>query len=658
MKKRILSLVLVVVMLALTLTSCAYNFANDSMSNYVTFGSEEFDAFKEALEKLVIEDGDFTASDEKVREQKVLETIYNTIGKKADLENKKYEGSVGTFDILYYAYYCTANFEGADNVVLYASGMKEASAIKLQLGMSSTAGELDLAIMEALKDKDIKDYLYKTNTDANTELKAGDVVYVSYTYEYVGTDSKTVTVKATNEKMTLVEGDAFSDKIIAECQKVATKKDTFELTVDGQDRTYKNVVVDWVVESATELGAFEVRDFDDTKSVSDVNGTSRKLSDIKDGILTYHVYPVYFVETDELSAELVLGELIGVNLTEDVFDFFGDESYKITGEDGKEIKLSELVKELATLCASRDSAKTSLTNAEKTLKEKQDAVDKAGDNVTEAQKTALDKAKKVIDGDPDAENENDKKGKKLLLKEAQDAVDAQIEKVFTTGEDVQEKVIEEYKALAYDTLEDQYNNEIIENVAKEVWALIVASVKVNSLPEKAVNEAYDRILENHKYTFYTGENSSTKESYYKQYDGSFDAYLIATFAKGKTYEEALAEVKKDAEEAVEPIVQLYAVAEHYKCVITDAEYNEDFVKGNSSYEYYVQTYGETNVRTAYQFDKLLSAILEVETVEEGDDKGEMKDYVDNDGDGIKESLPFKNIKYTFKTEEEGEETED
>ena len=43
--KKILSLILVCVMLVVTLASCSYSFANDSMSNYATFGDAEFKAF-------------------------------------------------------------------------------------------------------------------------------------------------------------------------------------------------------------------------------------------------------------------------------------------------------------------------------------------------------------------------------------------------------------------------------------------------------------------------------------------------------------------------------------------------------------------------------------------------------------------------------------
>lgn len=636
MKKRILSLLLVVVTLALTLTSCSYNFTKDSMSNYTTF---DFDAFKTALTKLAVEDGDFT-TDPAINAQKVEETIRNTVGKEADPEAKLYAGILGTYDILYYAYYATADFEGAEDVILYASNMKEASAIKLQLGMTSTAGDLDKAIMEALGEKDIKDYLYKTSAESTTELKAGDVVYVSYTYEYVDTadSNKTKKVTATNVKMTLTAGDGLSDKIISDCAKVGTKKD-FKVTVDGVERSYKNVVVNWTVTAENKLGEFEVKDFKtegtdgNPIAVTDTTGTSRKLTDVKDGVITYHVYPVYYLKAPEFTATLVLDTLIGANLTADLFDFFGDESYK----DAAGKKLSTLVEELAALCKTRDGAETSLESAEKTLTTKKDTLDKAGSAATEAQKTAVKEAETAVTN------------AKKTLEDAQKAVDEKIAAIFKTGTDVETKILDEYRDLAKHSLKDQYDGEIIEKIAKEVWTLIESSVKVNSLPEKAVKETYDRIIETEKHTFYTGTKDTTnKESFYKFYNGDFKAYLIATYAKDKSYEDATAEVRKVAEAAVTDLVKIYAVAEKFDCVVSDKEYKEDFVKGNSNYDYYVEQYGETNLRTVYQFDELMTTILEVETYEkdEGDHKkGEMKDYVDG-------KLPFKNIKYELKAEEE------
>ena len=633
--KKILSLILVVVMLALTLTSCAYSYANDDMKNYATV---KIDEFKAALKTLVIEDGDFT-TDEAVRAQKVLETIRNTIGKEADLTAKETEGVVGTYDILYYAFYATANFgEGEEAVRLSGSTMKESAAVKLQLGMVSTADELETAIMEALKDNDIKDHIYATKTTG--EVKTGDTVYVSYSYETIGSDNKPVTVKVQYRELVLGD-DELSQKITSEACKTIGTKAQFTLGADA----YKDVVVEWAIDAekcGEKLGSFEVTDYDKDGKLKDESGEERKFSDIKDGKITYHIYPVYYVKTADFTAELILDTLLGASASADVLEVFGDESYKIQ-RDNKDVSLATLIGELAASCTTRDNAEKTLTSAKTTLATKEEAVLKAEGTEagpTDAQKQAVTDAKKAVDE------------AKVKYDEAVAAVKAKVDTILGISEDLGDKIVADYEELAYKSLKSQYDNEIYEKVAKEVWGLIKNSelVKVNSCPVKAVDEAAARILENHEYIFYTGtKDSTTKESYYKAYNGDFKAYLIKTFADGKTYEDAIAAIREDATEAVTDIVRVYAVSEMFECVLSDSEYSE-LIKSDSYYQYNSETYGETNVRTAYQFDKLMTTILEVETYEEDEGenkKGELKPYVDG-------KLPFKDgkVSYTFKTEED------
>ena len=652
MKKRIISLLLVVVMLALTLTSCSYSFADDKMSNYVTLDAK---AFKEALKNLVIEDGSFTL-DPETRDQKVNEAIYTVLGGKADQTNKLSDGTVGAYDFIYYAYYCTADFNTKDaagnaavdeDVVFFASNMKEASAIKLQLGMNSTATALDKAIAEAITGKDIKDYLYKTETSSDTELKYNTIVYVDYTYSYVenGTE-KSVTV--TNHKMTLEEGNALSDKIVSECKKVGTSKG-FEIGEGDDKLTYKNVKVNWVVTTEVELGAFAmtdleelIKDYDkDASKVTDVNGKSRFLKDATDGTITYHVYPVSLVKIDDFTAKNVLDVIYGKSLTKDTLKVFSDAAYKAT-EGDKEKDLATLIADLATLCSERDTKKTAFTSAETALDKAQAAVDKAGANATADQTKALEDAK-TAHGTAKKEYED-----KVAEVEAKIALILSID-------GVEEKILSDYKDVKYDELQDAYDAEIYNNVAKALWALI-ETVKVNSYPEKALKEMKDRILDQYEYTYYTGTNSTTKASYYKTYvgNGGFKAYLIDTLAKGKTYDDALVEIEKEAKKALDSIIRIYAVSEMFDCVVTDEQYKNEYVKVDSSYESNVDTFGELNVRTAYQFNTLFAKVLEVNTYEK-DDGDHKKGDVKYDESG---KLDFKlDIVYSFKTEEESEGTE-
>lgn len=673
MKKRILSLLLVVVMLTLTLASCGYSYAKDDMSKYTKV---DFDAFKKALmgqvagDEIKIVDSDYTTNSE-TNAAKTLEKIFKDFGTLVDADKKVTEGAVALYDVLYYAYYITASFdvkEGEEtvtkDVILHSSFMKEASATSVQLGTTPTAAlsaskalmteELAAAITEAIKDKDIKDFIYSTNATADALVKTEMEVYVSYTSEKG--DKKTT---VTYEKITLGTDD-FSQKIVSECQKVG-KKANFELG-EGDDKvSYKNVVVECIInDDDHKLGEFKITDYDDSVSLNDVYGTSYELKNAKDGI-TVHVFPVYFLETPEFNAENILDLVYGSGLTADSFELFKDESYKTA--DGK--KLADLITELATLCKDRDTAETKLTEAEKAYDEAKKAVDKAGENATALQNEKLETATK---------NKTDAETK---LDEAEKKVDEKIAEILAI-EGVADKIVEEYKEANAEYLKGVYDTEIYEKVAAKVWALIEKYVTVTARPEKAVKEAEKNILETYKSTFYTGTKSEKEGSYYKVYAGDFKAYLIDTLAKGKTYDDALAVIHEDALEHVDTMLKIHTISGLYGCELaTDKEFQEAYELlpiSNPYYEIYlyyygietskwytyteaVDTYGEDSVHATTQFNKIMFTILELDKHEDGDDKGMMKDYITfGEGDAAELILPFKNIRYTT-TEETTEDTE-
>ncbi len=671
MKKRILSLLLVVVMLTLTLASCAYSYSKDDMSKYTTI---DFEAFKKALkgeiagDEIKIVDGDYT-TDAETNKAKTLEKIFKDFGTLADADKKVTEGAIALYDVLYYSYYITASFdvkEGEEtvtkDVILHSSFMKEASATKVQLGTTPTVAldatkaimteELAAAITEAIKDKDIKDFIYSTNATADSLVKKEMEVYVSYTSEKG--DVKTT---VTYEKITLGDDD-FSAKIVSDCQKVGNKA-SFEIGEGDAKVSYKDVVVECIINSANKLGEFKITDYykDDgkTPALAAVDGETYELSKAKDGI-TVHVYPVYFLDTPDFNAKTVLDLVYGAGLTVDSFDAFKDDSYKTA--DGK--KLGDLITELATLCKDRDTAETKLTEAKKAYDTAKSAVDKAGESATDAQKTTLETATKTK---TDAETK---------LTEAQTKVDNKIAEI-TAIEGVEAKLIEEYTEANAEYLKGMYDTEIYEKVAAEVWELIEKYVTVNSRPEKALKEAKKNILETHKATFYTGTKSEKEGSYYKVYAGDFKAYLIDTLAKGKTYDDALAVIATEAQAHVDTMLRIHAIAELYNCKLSgdkafQAAYdmlpivNPDY----ELYSYYgiavsqwltyaeaVNYYGEDSVRTTVQFNQILYTILELDRNEEGDKAGQMKDYITF---GDKLILPFKNIRYTA-TEKTTEDTE-
>ena len=110
MKNRIIALILVVVMSLLALCSCgSYDFADED----ITYASFDYEAFKAALAKIEIEDGEFT-TDEATRLKIAAAKVYNAIVDKKIAEAK--EEDRNTFDgdkeltngdVLYFVYYAT-----------------------------------------------------------------------------------------------------------------------------------------------------------------------------------------------------------------------------------------------------------------------------------------------------------------------------------------------------------------------------------------------------------------------------------------------------------------------------------------------------------------------------------------------------------------------
>ena len=159
MKKRIISLILVVAMAFLTLTGCSYNYAKDDMTKYATFDAQKF---LDELTKLVIEDGDF-GTDEEARKVKVQDAIAEAILKATDAD-KKYAGTVEKYDSLYYCYIA----EDEDGNLFFASKMDESKPSTVQVGLSSLK-DFSKAVSDAILAEgadaigDIASYIYSTS---------------------------------------------------------------------------------------------------------------------------------------------------------------------------------------------------------------------------------------------------------------------------------------------------------------------------------------------------------------------------------------------------------------------------------------------------------------------------------------------------------------
>ncbi len=241
MKKRIISLILVVATLFLTLTGCAYSYAKDDMTKYATFDKAAFTA---ALQALVIEDGTF-GTDEEGRKTQVEETIATALLSLATDNDKNYSGAVSKYDKLYFYYYAT----DASGNIFYADkmGTTGTSISNVQLGLSTLDG-LNKAISDAILaitgDLDASFIL----TTLTNRIGDKDVVSVSYRKTYKEGEAIKVAEVADNKYVTVSQDDAFLKNLIG-AYVGKTLDGTFTVTEGEGDEAKEYIYTDVVVES-------------------------------------------------------------------------------------------------------------------------------------------------------------------------------------------------------------------------------------------------------------------------------------------------------------------------------------------------------------------------------------------------------------------------
>ena len=286
MKKRIISLILVLIMVVATLVSCGEKSLVDRDLNQYVETEFDVNAFFEALGKLEIKDGDYSA-DPAIRALVESQTIYGDVAAAIIKAGEKLEeGELDANDVLYYCYYVTYEKDGAEYVYEYAQ-MKEASVTdskngaavphSISLGSVSADDNVDDDFLEAVKAAltfgDIKDYIYSTNSTSGKAVKLADdadeiKVVVSYTKTWTestpvaGGEDQNVdkTAKALYEVITLSKAEAETNPLvkflIGDGKDVVALKEgvnydsvTVKVGSDVSLTTYKTVTADDGTES-------------------------------------------------------------------------------------------------------------------------------------------------------------------------------------------------------------------------------------------------------------------------------------------------------------------------------------------------------------------------------------------------------------------------
>jgi len=196
---RIISMILVVVMLALTLVGCGYDFTKKDMSENAEFADGvNAEGFKALLQALSVEAPDFgDVSKTEKRADKVNDKIYELLIKEVETttstsgipKEQIKEGILDENDWLFYSYYATyvKTEEGKEpeTVVIYPSKMS-GTLTSVKLGYSNeTLTGIDKNVRDAvlaMLDKgpvEFADIAYKTTSDNTLGI-----------YEYVDKDDK------------------------------------------------------------------------------------------------------------------------------------------------------------------------------------------------------------------------------------------------------------------------------------------------------------------------------------------------------------------------------------------------------------------------------------------------------------------------------------
>ena len=692
MKKKIIALFLLVATLVGALASCGYSYSEDDMGAYVTM---QKDALVKALKEdgLKIEDALFT-SNEETRQNQVSDAIITVLANLNKTQRKS--GKADGNDVVYYYYfivdgdpasYTTPEALAAHTYIAYNTSkntsLMTGTASNVVLGLNEVEDDsFTKAFYDAWAAKDfefiqsadaVKDdektpdvdeskdavvgNIYEiinsssTTEEKKTKVTRTDIIYVTYTKKWTVKDSSgnTTEKKETYTDIRLWDtnhlddtkdaADPFFKNFIDKT--VGTVAD-FKVTEGEVEYSYSGVRINAIHKTPKTTAADKTFgapivikynpyiEGSQTKLTA-VDGSTIELKADKD--LTYFIYPAYYTDTKDsakLTAQEVIEDLFGKSVTADMFS---EDALKYKGKVGDvEKTLEEIIK------GKSDSTDAAWKEDLKTVYS----------YITDATKHAdYDKTK---DGKKDSANNPEKNSKEEIKARYEGYVKTRMEYLtaLTNGKTAEGKkklaaeiLLAEYRQYTYDQLEDEYYTEIEHNV-QHALVKFIESLEIKTLPEDAVDEIYEVLFENEKYYFNEQKDEDKSSATYNKewyaiYNGDFDAYFIAKFAKGKTMADAEAALRKNAEAFVALSVKIYFAAEAFGVKIADDEYND----------LYADNYGEQGAKLAAQFDKLMDHLLlmsgEKAFFEKEENAGKTYDRQLDDNGNIK----YENIKYVI-----------
>ena len=671
MKKRIISLILVLVMLCFVFASCdKYSIADEK--NLASYASLKNKAdFETLLKNLAVEDSDFSA-DEATRTDKAWDSIYSDLASVVTKDGEKLNtGKPSANAVVYYNYYYTyskTTGEGENAVTTtyyFTDNMASEKSVSVMLGLRDLT-DLEKQLKEALTAVEINNYVYSTKTSGKTV--ENDVVYVSYKCSWETTledgTKKPESITLTNERIELKKGNAFAEYLTG--KDINTTLDPFEDKATG--KKYEGIKINFRALGTELPGSFTEKTYDEKKEVKDIYGTTH---DLNGQDLTYHVYPVNYIEVPAFDATSFVNVILDDSITYRAITrvLFG-ETFEEKSDEEKaalvanyvtkdidtttDLTLEQLVEKIKTAQTEYDTALKAKDTAESDYNTKKSAKT-AAETAYAAKEKAKNDAAKALEGKTEADSDyadlkakldtatsDFEKAKTDLdtattnLTAAETAFNTAKES-FTSKENVRNYYVgslinvteagktagkgnnltDGYYCLTYEYLLDIYNEEIKEKCAKAIYDLFATNVTVNSLPEKAIKETVDVIVDNYKYQYYN-EKASDGVSYYTK-SKNFKEHLINNVKDEKgngangSYDYAMRIIEQEAKGYVTEVVIIYALSEAYGVLVSDKEFKE-YMKDDTN-KSYADAYGENSVRYALQFDRLMDHLLAYEEVD-------------------------------------------
>ncbi len=158
--------------------------------------------------------------------------------------------------------------------------------------------------------------------------------------------------------------------------------------------------------------------------------------------------------------------------------------------------------------------------------------------------------------------------------------------------------VEEFKIYLKAQLEDERKEQVKDDFAEDIWAMIMEDVTVIELPEEAIESLY--WLNRANYEAYAAQQGMKYEEFLSAYVGQTDEQLL-----------------QYAESYIKEDIVIYSIVKAENLEITDGERAEEMAKFCDKYEMtedeLIATYGEARIMGVIQWNKLMKAICEWNT---------------------------------------------